>query len=277
MSIAIKDYPSQTGNVAVVGVKPDGEPCLVLCDADGRLDVGLTFDGTVNVGEVSFDQTTPGTTNGVVVNSSALPTGAATQTTLAALLAKVIAAPATEAKQDTGNTSLSSIDGKMTACNTGAVVVSSSALPSGAATAAKQPALGTAGAPSVDVISVQGVTNGTPQPVSGTVTANVATTSLAKSSAYEASRVVKASVGTLFSLTGYNSGPAQFLQIFNSASVPANSTAPDLLVAVPAQSTFAFEWRSGLVFSTGISISNSSTGPTKTIGSNDCYFTASYI
>lgn len=45
---------------------------------------------------------------------------------------------ATSAKQDTGNTSLSSIDGKITAVNTGAVVVSSSALPSGAATAANQ-------------------------------------------------------------------------------------------------------------------------------------------
>lgn len=41
---------------------------------------------------------------------------------------------ATEAKQDTGNTSLGSIDGKIVACNTGAVVVASSALPSGAAT-----------------------------------------------------------------------------------------------------------------------------------------------
>lgn len=41
---------------------------------------------------------------------------------------------ATAAKQDTGNTSLASIDGKITACNTGAVVVSSSALPTGAAT-----------------------------------------------------------------------------------------------------------------------------------------------
>jgi hypothetical protein len=37
----------------------------------------------------------------------------ATQTTLAAILAKLIAAPATEAKQDTGNNSLSSIDGKL--------------------------------------------------------------------------------------------------------------------------------------------------------------------
>lgn len=49
----------------------------------------------------------------------------------------------TSAKQDTGNTSLSSIDGKITAVNTGAVVVSSSALPSGAATAANQSTAGT--------------------------------------------------------------------------------------------------------------------------------------
>lgn len=38
----------------------------------------------------------------------------ATQTTLAAILAKIIAAPSTEAKQDTGNTSLASIDSKLT-------------------------------------------------------------------------------------------------------------------------------------------------------------------
>lgn len=57
----------------------------------------------------------------VNVGASALPTGAATA-----------------AKQDTGNTSLASIDGKITAVNTGAVVVSSSALPSGASTLAEQ-------------------------------------------------------------------------------------------------------------------------------------------
>lgn len=45
---------------------------------------------------------------------------------------------ATSAKQDTGNTSLASIDGKITAVNTGAVVVSSSALPTGASTLAEQ-------------------------------------------------------------------------------------------------------------------------------------------
>jgi len=64
------------------------------------------------------------------------------------------------------------------------VSASSLPLPTGAATAAKQPALGTAGTPSSDVISVQGITSMTPlktdgsgvtQPVSGTVTANAGT------------------------------------------------------------------------------------------------------
>jgi hypothetical protein len=58
-------------------------------------------------------------------------------------------------------------------------------LPSGASTAAKQPALGTAGTPSADVLTVQGAASmtalkvdgsGVTQPVSGTVTANVGTT-----------------------------------------------------------------------------------------------------
>ena len=43
---------------------------------------------------------------------------------------------AVEAKLDTGNASHASIDGKITACNTGAVVVASSALPAGAASEA---------------------------------------------------------------------------------------------------------------------------------------------
>lgn len=57
-------------------------------------------------------------------------------------------------------------------------------LPAGAATSAKQPALGTAGSPSADVLTVQGVTSMTPlktdgsgvtQPISGTITANAGT------------------------------------------------------------------------------------------------------
>lgn len=58
---------------------------------DGTGIVGLAA-GSAIIGKVSIDQTTPGTTNGVVVNSSALPTGAATS-----------------ALQTTGNTSLATI------------------------------------------------------------------------------------------------------------------------------------------------------------------------
>ena len=119
-------------------------------------------DGTLGTVKVGFGKIMDGTldsTNKLIVNSSG-----------EALV-----------KNTTGNTSLASIDGKITAVNTGAVVVSSSALPSGASTAAKQPALGTAGTPSADVITVQGKAAMTPilidgsattQPVSGTVTAD---------------------------------------------------------------------------------------------------------
>jgi hypothetical protein len=129
------------------------------------------------------------TTQPVSAVSLPLPTGAATsaaQTTgnssLSSIDGKVTACntgavtvsssalpsgAATAANQSTGNASLSSIDGKVTACNTGAVTVSSSALPSGAATAAKQPALGTAGTPSADVVTVQGATSMTPLKVDG--------------------------------------------------------------------------------------------------------------
>lgn len=76
------------------------------------------------------------------------------------------------------------VSSPVTSVNPLPVSAASLPLPSGAATAAKQPALGTAGTPSADVISVQGVTSmtalkvdgsGVTQPVSGTVTANAGT------------------------------------------------------------------------------------------------------
>jgi hypothetical protein len=239
----------------------------VLVGNDGALVAGLTV-GDITLGTVSINQTTPGTTNGVVINSSALPSGAATQTTLAAILAKILTAPATEAKQDTEITKLTSIDTKMSACNTGAVVIASSALPSNAASETTLGALNT---------KVTACNTGAVVVASGSITANTATMSIASSSTYEASKVVKAGAGTLFNLSGYNSGPAQWLQLYNSTTLPANGVAPILLLAVPAQSTFSFDWTKGIPCSTGIVIGNSSTGPTKTIGSADCYFTASYV
>jgi hypothetical protein len=92
------------------------------------------------------------------------------------------AGDASAANQVTGNASLASIDGKTPALVSGRQPVDGSGvtqpvsaaslpLPTGAATAAKQPALGTAGVSSTDVISVQGIASGTALPVSGTVAA----------------------------------------------------------------------------------------------------------
>ena len=103
------------------------------------------------------------------------PTGTITATASAARTGSPLVAPApasssaaggaTAAKQDAGNASLAMIATQQTD-GTQKTQVTSSALPTGAATAAKQPAIGTAGTPSADVLSVQGVAGGTPQPVS---------------------------------------------------------------------------------------------------------------
>ena len=94
------------------------------------------------------------------------------------------------------------------------VDVVTSALPTGAATAAKQPALGTAGTASTDVISVQGIASmtaivvdgsGVTQPVSGTVTANLSATDNAVLDAIAASVAGTVTVsGTVTANAGTN-------------------------------------------------------------------------
>lgn len=106
-------------------------------------------------------------------------------------------------------------------------------------------------------------------------------TSNATSVAYEASHLIKQTAGVLFSIDGYNSkASAQFILIFDSSSpvAPAEGAIPVKVVTVPATANFSIDlgyW--GRSFSAGIWVTNSSTGPTKTIGSADCWFDASYV
>lgn len=100
--------------------------------------------------------------------------GQATGTNLHAVIdsGSITVANATLAVTQSGTWNINNISGTIS-------------LPTGAATSAKQPALGSAGTPSADVLTVQGAVgmialkvdgSGTTQPVSGTVTANIGTT-----------------------------------------------------------------------------------------------------
>lgn len=124
---------------------------------------------------------------------------------------------------------------------------------------------------------MRGDTNGT-YTISVPSSGSTNSVSNATSTAYEASRVVKSSAGRVYGLAGYNSkASAQFIQIFNSTTVPSDTSVPAFVMTVAASSNFSIDFGVyGRYFSTGIAISNSSTGPTKTIGSADCWFDVRY-
>lgn len=99
------------------------------------------------------------------------------------------------------------------------------------------------------------------------------------SQALEASRVVKAGPGTVIMIKGYNSGADQFVQLHNTAALPADGAVPIAVQKAFGGDNFSFVIPvAGLPpNSTGIFICNSSTAATKTIGAADCWFEVYYI
>ncbi len=113
----------------------------------------------------------------------------------------------------------------VTNAGTFAVQVSSSALPTGAATDAKQPALGTAGTPSADVISIQGVSGGTAVPASqsGSWTVTVDSAPLPTGSATAANQGTI--ISSLSSIDGHVDGVESSLSSIDAKITACNTGA----------------------------------------------------
>jgi hypothetical protein len=91
--------------------------------------------------------------------------------------------------------------------------------------------------------------------------------------ALEASQVVKASACNVEEVICTNTGAAAvYCQLFNSATVPADSTTPVIVFAVPAGSTASWDSQQGVTFDTGLSVCVSSTAHTKTIAAAEAVF-----
>lgn len=113
---------------------------------------------------------------------------------------------------------------------------------------------------------------GTPTDDEALVPLNYASPALAKSA------VVKTGPGILFGLTVTNTNAAaQFVQVFDAASVPADNAVPLFSKSVPSNDAVGFQWIPGRTFLTGIVVCNSSTANLKTIGAADCLFDVQYL
>lgn len=101
----------------------------------------------------------------------------------------------------------------------------------------------------------------------------------ATTTAYATNLVVKATPGTVYKVSGYNSlAGAQWIQIHDSTSLPADTAVPEVILSAAASANFEIDFGpTGRIFETGIVICNSTTGPTKTIGAANCWIDAQYI
>lgn len=94
------------------------------------------------------------------------------------------------------------------------------------------------------------------------------------STAYSDHIVVATGPIILLGFTIYSSAAAaQFIQLHNSATLPADDEVPVLMLPVAAEDFLGTFWGSeGRYFSNGLVICNSSLPTVKAIGAADCWF-----
>src|SRR5262245_29131552 len=158
-------YPASADTIIDAAGRTTGAPVLRSYQPNGTAHLqGLTIcdksvtDRCVTVDSSGSIQAIIVGTVPVTVSSAALPTGAATSAKQPAFGPSGSASPDVLSVQGVaGMTPVTvSIPGTV------AVAVSGSALPTGAATSAKQPAFGGAGSAAVDVVTIQGIASMTP-------------------------------------------------------------------------------------------------------------------
>lgn len=98
------------------------------------------------------------------------------------------------------------------------------------------------------------------------------------SQAFEASALPKVGSGVIAGIAVYNSkGSAQFIQIFDSIAAAAEGAIPNFCASVNPSSNISIDFGVyGMGLKKGFFVCNSSTAPTKTIGSADCLFYLRY-
>lgn len=225
-----------------------------------------------------------GNTQPVSAASLPLPSGAATAAKQPALGTAGTASSDVITVQGIASMTALKTDGSAT---TQPVSAASLPLPTGASTAAKQPALGTAGTASADVITVQGIASMTAiktdgsavtQPVSLAAATTGGATPYASNGTCSKTQV-KGSAGTIYHISCVNvSSAVVYLQLFNvaSASVTLGTTTPDLQWAVPTQAAgtsgagFVIDSARGFAFGTAITfaITTTRSGATATTDNN---------
>lgn len=210
--------PLQTGGT--VAVTQSTSPWVV----SGAVTTTLGA-GTAIIGNVRIDQTTPGTTNGVVVNSSALPSGASTSA-LQSTINTTLGSPF-QAGGSIGNTTFAATQG--TAANLNATVVGTGTLAVQA-----QPTPVTTGGVSVYFV----------QPT-----------------ASDNHVVIKAGAGQVYKImVTNNSATVNYIRLYNATTGFNGCNSASNIVyqaAIPASTTvggLADSWDLGMAFALGISI-----------------------